>query len=89
MQEIPHITIEQGDAKYVGIASASILAKVAHDEYILELCKEYPILCERYSLDKNVGYGTKLHIDGIKKYGITQWHRRSYGICKMAKYSPI
>lgn len=89
MQEIPHVTIEQGDAKYVGIASASILAKVAHDEYILELCREYPLLCERYSLDKNVGYGTKHHIDGIKEYGITQWHRKSYGICKTAKYSPL
>jgi len=39
-------------------------------------------LIENYNIDKNKGYGTKAHIDGIKEHGITQWHRRSYGICK-------
>lgn len=87
--EIPHATVEQGDGKYTFIAAASILAKNAHDEYILELCKEYPELIERYGLDKNVGYGTKKHLDGIAEYGITQWHRKTYGCCKNAKYSPL
>jgi ribonuclease HII len=89
MEEIPHVTIEQGDAKYMGIAAASIIAKVAHDEYIYELCKNYPLLNERYHLEKNVGYGTKQHLDGIKQHGITQLHRKSYGICKTAQYSPL
>jgi len=72
-----------GDNKYTSIAAASIIAKVERDEYIRELCNVYPYLDERYGLLKNKGYGTKLHLDGIKEYGITAFHRRSYGICKM------
>jgi len=79
--ELPSVTIEQGDAKYMGIAAASILAKVARDEYILDLCKEHPELVEKYGLDTNVGYGTKKHLDGIREHGITQWHRKSYKPC--------
>lgn len=78
----PHLCIEGGDAKYTSIAAASILAKVTRDEYILELCSEYPELNEKYDLLKNNGYGTKKHLDGIKLHGITQWHRKSFGICK-------
>jgi len=80
--EFPSVTIEQGDAKYMGIAAASILAKVSRDEYIIELCQKYPMLSEYYSLEKNMGYGTKLHLEGIKTHGITKWHRKSFGICK-------
>ena len=82
LQEMHHVTIEQGDAKYMNIAAASIIAKVEHDEYISDLCKEYPELATRYSIDKNVGYGTKAHLEGIRQYGISQWHRKTYGICK-------
>jgi ribonuclease HII len=89
IREIPHTTVEKGDGKYTFIAAASILAKNAHDEYILELCKEYPELIERYGLDSNVGYGTKKHLEGITEYGITQWHRKTYGCCKKAKFSPL
>jgi ribonuclease HII len=89
LREIPFETIEGGDNKYTCIAAASILAKVAHDEYIADICKKYPILIERYGLDSHVGYGTKRHLDGINEYGITQWHRRTFGLCKTAKYSPI
>lgn len=89
LRQLPHVTIEQGDAKYVGIAAASIIAKVEHDKYISELCVQYPVLNERYQLSNNVGYGTKHHIDGIRTYGITQWHRRSFGPCKTAEYAPI
>ena len=89
ISEVPHTTVEQGDGKYTFIAAASILAKNAHDEYILELCKEYPELIERYGLDSNVGYGTKKHLEGIAEYGITQWHRKTYGCCKKAKFSPL
>jgi len=82
IKEFPAVTVEQGDAKYMGIAAASILAKVARDEYIIELCDKYPILTEYYHLEKNMGYGTKLHLDGIAKYGITNWHRKTFGLCK-------
>lgn len=87
--ELPHVTIEQGDAKYMGIAAASILAKTERDNYIEALCVEYPILAERYSLNKNMGYGTKAHMDGIANHGITQWHRRSFGCCKTAILNEI
>jgi ribonuclease HII len=77
-----HSTIEGGDNTYASIAAASILAKVSRDEYIIDLCKEHPELKEKYDLENNKGYGTKKHIDGIKQHGISEWHRRSFGICK-------
>lgn len=75
-------TIEGGDNKYTSIAAASILAKVERDTYIDELCSQFPELSEKYGIDSNKGYGSKVHMEGIKKYGITPWHRRSFGICK-------
>ena len=89
LKSIPHDTIEGGDNKYTPIAAASILAKVARDEYIEELCLDHPELSERYSIDKNKGYGTKLHLNGIDEYGITQWHRKTYGRCKNANMNII
>ena len=89
LREIPHVTVEKGDGTYSFIAAASILAKNAHDDYILELCEQYPVLKTRYSLHENVGYGTKKHMDGIKEHGITQWHRKTFGACKIAEYSPV
>jgi len=80
--QIPHICVESGDNTYAAIAAASILAKVARDEYIGEMCKQHPELCEKYDLANNKGYGTKKHMDGIRAHGITQWHRRSFGLCK-------
>ena len=85
MVEIPYETIEGGDNKYTCIAAASILAKNERDTYMEDLCMQYPILNDRYGLAKNMGYGTKQHRDGIAKYGITQWHRRTYGICKTSE----
>ena len=79
---LDHICIEGGDNKYSSIAAASILAKVERDQYIEDLCEEHPDLVEKYSLDSNKGYGSRKHIEGIKEYGITIWHRRSFGICK-------
>lgn len=75
-------TVEQGDNTYSSIAAASILAKVARDQYIEDLCTEHPTLSEYYAIDSNKGYGAKKHLDGIKEHGITQWHRRTFGICK-------
>lgn len=82
IQTIPHVTVEGGDNKFASIAAASILAKVERDRYIDELCEQNPTLSEYYGIDSNKGYGAKRHIDGIKKHGITIWHRRSFGICK-------
>jgi len=88
--ELPHVTVEQGDAKYMGIAAASILAKNARDNYVGELCSQYPVLAERYGLHTNMGYGTKTHLDGIRAYGITQWHRRTFGeLCKTADVNAV
>jgi ribonuclease HII len=89
LNEIPHSTVEKADGTYSFVAAASILAKNAHDEYILELCEKYPELKTRYSLHENVGYGTTKHLEGIREYGITQWHRKSFGCCKNAHYNPI
>ena len=77
-----HICVEGGDNTYACIAAGSILAKVARDDYIEKLCDEYPVLDELYSLRGNKGYGAKKHMDGIREHGITQWHRRTYGICR-------
>ena len=85
LQEIRHVTVEQGDAKYMGIAAASIVAKVTHDDYIMDMCDTYPELKDKYDIHNNMGYGTKKHLDGIRTYGITQWHRRTFGeLCKNA-----
>lgn len=82
LESIPHIMIKGGDNKYASIAAASILAKVERDKYIEELCIEDPTLDERYDISSNKGYGTKPHMDGINKFGITKWHRKTFGICK-------
>jgi len=79
---VKYVCVEGGDNKYTCIAAASILAKVARDEYIAELCKENPELIERYNILSNKGYGAKAHMEGIKTYGISKWHRKTYGICK-------
>ena len=82
LTQIPHICVTKGDNTYCSIAAASILAKTARDEYIEALCKDNPQLDERYKITSNKGYGTKAHIEGIKKYGITKYHRKSFGLCR-------
>jgi len=82
LETIKYQMIEGGDNKYTSIAAASILAKVERDNYIDKLCEENPELIEHYGIDSNKGYGSKKHMDGIKKYGITKWHRKTFGICK-------
>ena len=78
---IDHVCVINGDNIYKSIAAASILAKTYRDEWIYKLVDENPEL-EKYDLRNNKGYGTKKHLDAIKKYGITKWHRKSFGICK-------
>ncbi len=79
---LPHCCVKSGDATYASIAAASILAKVARDKYIEELCDTYPELNEKYGIASNKGYGSKQHIAGIKLYGQTQWHRKSFVLKK-------
>jgi len=80
--QIPHKCIEGGDNKYTAIAAASILAKVERDAYIKAICIEDPTLDEHYGLLRNNGYGTKIHLDGIKTHGISKYHRKTFGICQ-------
>lgn len=73
-QNIPHQTIIKGDAKYLSIAAASILAKTYRDEYMNQIHEEFPM----YNWKQNKGYPTKEHREAIKKYGITKYHRKSF-----------
>ena len=68
------ISIIKGDSKSYSIAAASILAKVTRDRMMIEASKEYPY----YGREKNKGYGSKAHIESIKKYGISPFHRKSF-----------
>lgn len=72
--EIPSEYIIKGDAKSMSIASASILAKVTRDRLLYKYAEEYP----EYMFDKHKGYGTKAHIEALKKYGPTPFHRKSF-----------
>ena len=89
MRYVSHETVEQGDNHYASIAAASILAKHARDSYIESLCETYPELVTRYGMNTHMGYGTARHLEGIRTHGITQWHRRSFGLCKTAEVMPI
>ena len=79
-KECKHITITQGDSKFLSIAAASILAKVSHDNYISKLCTSYPLLDLHYGLLSNMGYGTLKHRNGIKEHGLHDLHRRSFKV---------
>jgi len=69
-----YLSVIKGDSKIYSIASASILAKVYRDSLMLEYSKQYP----NFGFEKNVGYGTKFHIQALEKYGICPIHRKSY-----------
>ena len=71
---IPYKCIIKGDALITAISAASILAKVERDNYILKLAEEFPI----YNWKNNMGYGTKQHIEAIKSFGTTSYHRKSF-----------
>ena len=80
LEYLPYQTIEKGDNTYLSIAAASILAKCARDEYMLELCEQRPELKELYGMHTNMGYGTKRHVDGIRQHGLVEGHRLSFHI---------
>ena len=67
-------TVVSGDAKSESIAAASIIAKVTRDRLLKDYDKKYP----EYGFAKHKGYGTKAHIEAIKKYGLTPIHRKSF-----------
>ena len=68
------IAIIQGDGRVASISAASILAKVYRDRYMDNLAQKYP----GYAFEKNAGYGTKAHLEGIRKLGMTPEHRKSF-----------
>ncbi len=72
--KIPAVPIIKGDAKSFSIAAASILAKVARDRIMKRLCPRFP----QYLWSKNKGYATREHIEALKIYGATQFHRKTF-----------
>ena len=79
--EIEHECVVEGDNTYMSIAAASILAKSYKEEYIEKLVGDEPDLA-KYDLISNSGYGTKNHLEAIAIYGISPYHRRTFGVCK-------
>ena len=75
---VRHRCVVEGDATYLGIAAASIIAKVCRDKLIDDLVAQHPEYEERYKLSSNKGYGTKEHLDGLVKFGVTPYHRKSF-----------
>lgn len=71
---IPQTGIIKGDSSSVSIAAASILAKVTRDRMMIEYAQKYP----HYSFEKNKGYGTKAHYEGIERAGICEIHRKTF-----------
>ena len=71
---IGQTSIIKGDANSLSIAAASIVAKVTRDRMMADYAKEYP----GYAFEKNVGYGTKDHLAGLKEHGITPIHRKTF-----------
>lgn len=73
-EDIPHTTVVKGDATYMSIAAASILAKTYRDDFMLKIHKEYP----QYHWDKNKGYPAPVHREAIRQYGTTPYHRLTF-----------
>ncbi len=73
-KETPHQTIVKGDAKFMSIAAASVLAKTYRDDYMEKIHQEHP----QYNWKKNKGYPTKEHRQGIREFGITRYHRKTF-----------
>ena len=67
-------TIINGDEKIKSISAASIIAKVFRDQLMIKLSEQF----KNYAWDRNFGYGTKAHMDGLKKFGITSHHRKGF-----------
>lgn len=72
--DIPYTAVVKGDATYLSIAAASVLAKTWRDEHMRMLAERYP----QYGWEHNMGYPTKEHIEALRRYGLTPEHRRSF-----------
>ena len=72
--QIPAMAVVKGDATSMNIAAASVLAKVARDRICVDLDREYP----QYEIAKHKGYGTKAHMDALRKYGPSPIHRKKF-----------
>ena len=73
-ENIPHKCIVKGDATYMSIAAASILAKTYRDEFMYKIAQQFP----EYHWEENKGYPTKAHRAAIMQFGVTKYHRLSY-----------
>jgi ribonuclease HII len=73
-KQIAHKTIVKGDAKYLSIAAASVLAKTYRDDYMTKIHKEFPM----YNWTKNKGYPTREHRNAIREFGATKYHRKTF-----------
>lgn len=73
-KDVKHTCVVEGDAKYVSIAAASILAKEARDEYMKDLALQYP----QYKWEKNAGYGTREHTIALLEHGPSPYHRKTF-----------
>ena len=72
--KIKHKTFVKGDEKITCISAASIVAKATRDLFMIRLGQKFP----KYKWNKNFGYGTAEHLNGIRKYGITKHHRKNF-----------
>ncbi len=71
---VPHHCIVKGDGLFASIAAASVLAKTHRDEYMHQLHLKHPV----YSWDRNKAYATAIHVEAIKKFGLSPYHRKSF-----------
>jgi len=74
--DLPHTTVVKGDGKYLSIAAASVLAKTYRDDFMNKIDEEYP----GYDWNGNKGYPTKKHRDGIRRLGVTPYHRMTFNL---------
>ena len=72
--KIKYKTFIKGDEKIISIAAASIVAKATRDQFMIKLGRNFP----KYRWNKNFGYGTREHLRSLKKYGITEHHRKKF-----------
>lgn len=77
-RDVPYDTVVKGDATYMSIAAASILAKTHRDELMTQLAAQHP----GYGWERNMGYPTKEHLNALDRLGLTPHHRRSYAPCQ-------
>jgi len=76
--QIPQTSIIKGDSQSISIAASSVIAKVTRDRLMEDISEQYP----EYGFDQHMGYGTKQHLSALKKYGVTEHHRKSFAPVK-------